>query len=33
LARNSIEASLLPAGRVRELLDEIDAFAAGFGVG
>jgi adenosine deaminase len=30
LARNSIEASLLPAGRVEELLAEIDAFAAGF---
>jgi adenosine deaminase len=33
LARNSIEASLLPAGRVEELLDEIDAFAARFGAG
>ena len=32
LARNSIEASLLSADRVVELLDEIDAFAAGFGV-
>ena len=30
LARNSIEASLLPAARRRELLDEIDTFAAGF---
>jgi adenosine deaminase len=33
LARNSIEASLLPADRARELLDEIDAFAAGFADG
>jgi adenosine deaminase len=32
LARNSIEASLLPPERVRELLGEIDAFAAGFGL-
>jgi adenine deaminase len=30
LARNSIEASLLPAERRQELLDEIDTFAAGF---
>ena len=30
LARNSIEASLLPAARRQELLDEIDTFAAGF---
>jgi adenosine deaminase len=30
LARNSIEASLLPAARMQELLDEIDTFAAGF---
>ena len=32
LARNSIQASLLPAARIQELLAEIDAFAAGFGM-
>jgi adenosine deaminase len=30
LARNSIEASLLPAARATELLDEIDSFTAAF---
>jgi adenosine deaminase len=33
LARNSIEASLLPTARAEELLAEIDAFAAGFAEG